>query len=77
MESVGEPPRALILAGMQTQGFDIGNSLYNSIWNTGQFWIPYTRGLADRVVECEGALLYEGQLYLAVKYAIDSRPAEM
>ncbi|MGH7441086.1 MAG: GH116 family glycosyl hydrolase, partial [bacterium] len=28
----------LIEQGLTTQGLDIGNSLYNSIWNLGQYW---------------------------------------
>jgi hypothetical protein len=61
----------MIQQGMTTQGTDIGNSLYNSIWNLGQFWFRTPEAWQTGLSNVRAPYYMRANCIWAVKHAYD------
>lgn len=66
----------MILEGMSGQGLnDLGNSLYNSIWNLGQFWFRTPEAWMTGLTNARAPYYMRANCVWSVKEAIDTGPS--
>ncbi len=65
----------MVQQGMFTQGTDIGYSLYNSIWNTGQFWFRTPEAWQTGLSNVRAPYYMRANAIWALKHAYDIAPA--
>lgn len=64
----------MIQQGMFTQGTDLGYSLYNSIWNLGQFWFRTPEAWETGLANFRAPYYMRANAIWAVKHAYDIAP---